>query len=215
MVAETMAYCEASTTCAGHDAAPPLSPNLADRLRSCIVLITVGTIGSDGSLKGMPEFDGVKISSARRDGLVPVKAQTWEKRVVNLDQEAVPLRDSWRVSEASRASWCEQAALSSPRTSTTFIATGKCCSTIFSMRISRASSAQGAELSARLQGIHHRERRPLLPAVEPDGGFERGRGDRSDSKGDRRTGNSGSIRNLMINCYEGYMDTNLVLPVDV
>ncbi len=50
--------------------------------------------GLDGSLKGMPEFDGVKNFERQENGLVPVKAETWEKFVfVNLDPEAVPLRD--------------------------------------------------------------------------------------------------------------------------
>ena len=50
--------------------------------------------GLDGSLKGMPEFDGVKDFERQKNGLVPVKAETWEKFVfVNLDPEAVGLRE--------------------------------------------------------------------------------------------------------------------------
>jgi choline monooxygenase len=33
--------------------------------------------GLDGSLKGMPEFDGVKNFERQQNGLVPVKAETW------------------------------------------------------------------------------------------------------------------------------------------
>src|SRR5271165_1362014 len=50
--------------------------------------------GLDGSLKGTPEFDGVKNFDRQQNGLKPVKAETWEKFVfVNLDPEAAPLRD--------------------------------------------------------------------------------------------------------------------------
>src|SRR5439155_14322661 len=45
--------------------------------------------GLDGSLKGMPEFDGVKNFERQQNGLIPVKAETWEKFVfVNLDLHA-------------------------------------------------------------------------------------------------------------------------------
>src|SRR6202162_164257 len=48
--------------------------------------------GLDGTLKGMPEFDGVKNFERKDNGLVPVKVETWEKFVfVNLDPAAAPL----------------------------------------------------------------------------------------------------------------------------
>src|SRR3989475_7526954 len=50
--------------------------------------------GLDGSLKGMPEFDGVKNFDRHQNGLVPVKAETWESFVfVNLDPKAESLTD--------------------------------------------------------------------------------------------------------------------------
>src|SRR5580693_4031911 len=50
--------------------------------------------GLDGSLKGMPEFEGVKNFERKDNGLVPVKAETWEQFVfVNLDPNAAPLSD--------------------------------------------------------------------------------------------------------------------------
>src|SRR5262250_755076 len=50
--------------------------------------------GLDGSLKGMPEFDGVKNFERQENGLVPIKVETWEAFVlVNLDPEAEPLQD--------------------------------------------------------------------------------------------------------------------------
>ena len=50
--------------------------------------------GLDGSLKGMPEFDGVNNFARSDNGLVPVKAEVWEAFVfVNLDPNARPLRE--------------------------------------------------------------------------------------------------------------------------
>ena len=47
--------------------------------------------GLDGSLKGMPEFEGVKGFERSADGLVPIKVDTWEKFVlINLDPQAEP-----------------------------------------------------------------------------------------------------------------------------
>src|SRR5256885_11155887 len=49
--------------------------------------------GLDGSLKGMPGFDGGKCFERNQNGLLPVKAETWEKFVfVNLDPHAAPLQ---------------------------------------------------------------------------------------------------------------------------
>src|ERR1022692_5084694 len=50
--------------------------------------------GLDGSLKGMPEVDGVKNFERKDNGLVPVKVDTWEQFVfVNLDPVAAPLEE--------------------------------------------------------------------------------------------------------------------------
>ena len=83
--------------------------------------------GLDGSLKGMPEFDGVKNFERQQNGLVPVKAETWEKFVfVNLDPQAAPLNDFLgglvkRVAPLQ----CEQAATISTAAPMTSTATGK------------------------------------------------------------------------------------------
>jgi choline monooxygenase len=48
--------------------------------------------GLDGSLKGAPEFEGVCAFDRSQNGLVPVRVGTWEQFVfVNLDQKAAPL----------------------------------------------------------------------------------------------------------------------------
>jgi len=52
------------------------------------------TYGNDGALKGMVEFEGVCDFDRAKNGLVPVKVDTWENFVfVNLDGSAPPLTD--------------------------------------------------------------------------------------------------------------------------
>ena len=52
------------------------------------------TYGIDGTLKGTPDFDGVCNFDRSKNGLVPVRAATWEKFVfVNLDANAASLYD--------------------------------------------------------------------------------------------------------------------------
>ncbi|HWO36227.1 MAG TPA: aromatic ring-hydroxylating dioxygenase subunit alpha [Candidatus Acidoferrum sp.] len=52
------------------------------------------TYGNDGSLKGMVEFEGVCNFDRADNGLVPVRADTWENFVfVNLDGRAAPLNE--------------------------------------------------------------------------------------------------------------------------
>jgi choline monooxygenase len=50
------------------------------------------TYGNDGALKGMVEFEGVCDFDRAKNGLVPVRVETWEHFVfVNLDGRAAPL----------------------------------------------------------------------------------------------------------------------------
>lgn len=52
------------------------------------------TYGIDGALKGTPDFDGVCDFDRAKNGLVPVRVETWESFVfVNLDATAAPLHD--------------------------------------------------------------------------------------------------------------------------
>jgi phenylpropionate dioxygenase-like ring-hydroxylating dioxygenase large terminal subunit len=50
------------------------------------------TYGLDGSLRHVPDFEGVAEFNAAENGLYPVKADTWGQVVfVNLDAQAEPL----------------------------------------------------------------------------------------------------------------------------
>jgi phenylpropionate dioxygenase-like ring-hydroxylating dioxygenase large terminal subunit len=52
------------------------------------------TYNLEGELRGMTEFEGVQDFDRSKNGLVPVRVETWEKFVfVNLDEHAAPLRD--------------------------------------------------------------------------------------------------------------------------
>jgi len=52
------------------------------------------TYGTDGALKGVPEFEGVCDFDRAKNGLLPVRAEIWENFVfVNLDPQAKPLRE--------------------------------------------------------------------------------------------------------------------------
>lgn len=52
------------------------------------------TYDTDGALKGMVEFDGVCNFDRAKNGLVPVRLDSWENFIfVNLDGRAMPLRD--------------------------------------------------------------------------------------------------------------------------
>ncbi len=51
--------------------------------------------GLDGSLKGAPEFEGVCGFDRSKNGLLPIRVQTWEQFVfINLDPAAVSLADA-------------------------------------------------------------------------------------------------------------------------
>jgi len=52
------------------------------------------TYGLDGSLKGIPDFDGVEDFDRKKNGLVPLSVDVWEKFVfVHLDPNPMPLAE--------------------------------------------------------------------------------------------------------------------------
>jgi len=52
------------------------------------------TYGLDGSLKGVPDFEGVENFDRKQNGLVPLSVDVWEKFVfVHLDPEPMPLHE--------------------------------------------------------------------------------------------------------------------------
>ena len=172
--------------------------------------------GLDGSLKGMPEFDGVKNFDRQKNGLVPVKAEIWEKFVfVNLDPKAVPLHD-FLGGLMKRVAPLRVSKLHYFATRVYDIA---CNWKVFvdnyldgGYHVPHLHKGLSSVLDYKEYTIENEDRYCLQssPMVASDEDKATG----ATRKGDRAW-YFWQYPSLMINCYEGYMDTNLVLPIDV
>jgi choline monooxygenase len=172
--------------------------------------------GLDGSLKGMPEFDGVKNFERQKNGLVPVRADTWEKFVfVNLDPQAAPLNDFLgglfkRVQPlgVSKLHYFDSRSYDI-----------HCNWKVFvdnyldgGYHVPHLHKGLSSVLDYKQYTIENEDRYCLQssPMVSSEEDAATG----ATRKGDHAW-YFWQYPNLMINCYEGYMDTNLVLPLDV
>jgi len=172
--------------------------------------------GLDGSLKGMPEFDGVKNFDRQQNGLVPIKVETWEKFVfVNLDLETVPLRD-FLGGLAQRISPLGVSKLHYFDSRTYEI---HCNWKVFvdnyldgGYHVPHLHKGLNSVLDYKEYTIENEDRYCLQSSPMVASSDDAAMG--ATRKGDRAW-YFWQYPNLMINCYEGYMDTNLVLPVDV
>jgi choline monooxygenase len=172
--------------------------------------------GLDGSLKGMPEFDGVKNFERQQNGLVPIKVETWEKFVfINLDGNAAPLRE-FLGGLVKRVAPLEVSKLHYFDSRTYDI---HCNWKVFvdnyldgGYHVPHLHKGLNSVLDYKEYTIENEDRYCLQssPMVASDEDAATG----STRKGDRAW-YFWQYPNLMINCYAGYMDTNLVLPVDV
>jgi len=172
--------------------------------------------GLDGSLKGMPEFDGVKNFERRENGLVPVKAEIWEAFVfVNLDPQAASL-PTFLGGLATRCAPLGMSQLHYFATKTYDIA---CNWKVFvdnyldgGYHVPHLHKGLSSVLDYKSYTIENEDRYCLQssPMVASDEDAATG----MTRKGDRAW-YFWQYPNLMINCYDGYMDTNLVIPVDV
>ena len=171
--------------------------------------------GLDGSLKGMPEFDGVKNFDRQQNGLVPVKADVWEKFVfVNLDPRAAPL-PQFLGGLVKRVAPLGVSKLHYFDTRSYDI---HCNWKVFvdnyldgGYHVPHLHKGLSSVLDYKEYTIENEDRYCLQssPMVASDEDAATG----ATRKGDRAW-YFWQYPNLMINCYEGYMDTNLVLPVD-
>jgi len=169
--------------------------------------------GLDGSLKGAPEFEGVCSFDRSRNGLVPVRAESWERFVfVNLDPQATLLADflgglGQRVAPLNLASvhFFERRSYSL-----------NCNWKVFvdnyldgGYHVPHLHKALNSVLQYKQYTIENEDRYCLQssPMVASDV-------DAATSA--TRTGDRAwyfwQYPNFMINLYAGYMDTNLVLP---
>ena len=170
----------------------------------------------DGSLKGMPEFDGVKNFERQQNGLVPVKAETWEKFVfVNLDPQAAPLH-GFLGGLVKRVAPLGVSKLHYFDSRTYDI---HCNWKVFvdnyldgGYHVPHLHKGLSSVLDYKEYTIENEDRyclqsSPMVAGTEDAATASTRQGDRA--------WYFWQYPNLMINCYEGYMDTNLVLPLDV
>jgi choline monooxygenase len=172
--------------------------------------------GLDGSLKGMPEFEGVENFDRAQNGLVPIRVEIWECFVfINLDNRAAPLAEFLgglvlRVAPLgiSKLHYFDRRTFNI-----------HCNWKVFvdnyldgGYHVPHLHKGLNSVLDYKHYTIENEDRYCLqsspMVASEEDAATGATR------KGDRAW-YFWQHPNLMINCYEGYMDTNLVIPVDV
>jgi choline monooxygenase len=172
--------------------------------------------GLDGSLKGMPEFDGVKNFERQENGLASVKAETWEKFVfVNLDPQAMPLQDFL----GGMVKRIAPLGVSKLHYFDSRVYEIHCNWKVFvdnfldgGYHVPHLHKGLNSVLDYKQYTIENEDRYCLQSSRMVASTEDAATG--ATRKGDRAW-YFWQYPNLMINCYEGYMDTNLVLPVDV
>ncbi len=187
--------------------------------------------GLDGSLKGTPEFDGVKNFDRQDNGLVPVKVETWEQFVfVNLDPRARPLAE-FLGGLVKRAAPLGLSKLHHFTTKTYDI---HCNWKVFvdnyldgGYHVPHLHKGLNSVLDYKQYTIETEDRYCLQssPIVSSAPTPETANADAHAAVGADAT--TGATRkgdrawyfwlypDFMFNCYEGYLDTNLVIPIDV
>ncbi len=172
--------------------------------------------GLDGSLKGMPEFDGVKNFERQDNGLVPVKADIWEAFVfVSLDPKAQPLQNFL----GGLVKRCAPLGLAKLHYFDTRVYDIACNWKVFvdnyldgGYHVPHLHKGLNSVLDYKQYTIENEDRYCLQSSPMVASNEDAATG--STRKGDRAW-YFWQYPNFMINCYEGYMDTNLVVPVDV
>ena len=171
--------------------------------------------GLDGSLKGMPEFDGVENFDRAENGLLPIRVETWECFVfVNLDPDANSLADFLgglvkKVAPLgiSRLHYFDRRSYDL-----------RCNWKVYvdnyldgGYHVPHLHKGLSSVLDYKQYTIENEDRYCLQssPMVTSDEDVATG----ATRKGDRAW-YFWQYPNLMINCYEGYMDTNYVIPID-
>jgi choline monooxygenase len=171
--------------------------------------------GLDGALKGMPEFEGVEKFDRAQNGLVPIRVETWECFVfVNLDPGATLLRE-FLGGLVKRVAPLGIGKLHYFDRRTYDI---HCNWKVYvdnyldgGYHVPHLHKGLNSMLDYKQYTIENEDRyclqsSPMVPSAE-------GAATGSTRKGDRAR-YFWQYPNLMINCYEGYMDTNYVIPVD-
>ncbi|HVI08050.1 MAG TPA: aromatic ring-hydroxylating dioxygenase subunit alpha [Candidatus Binatia bacterium] len=172
--------------------------------------------GLDGSLKGMPEFDGVENFDRSQNGLVPIRVETWESFVfVNLDDDAPSLKE-FLGALVKRVAPLGISSLHYFDRRTYDI---HCNWKVFvdnyldgGYHVPHLHKGLNSVLDYKQYTIENEDRYCLQSSPMVSSAEDAATG--ATRKGDRAW-YFWQYPNLMINCYAGYMDTNLVLPLDV
>ena len=175
------------------------------------------TYGNDGALKGMVEFEGVCNFDRSKNGLVPIRIDTWETfAFVNLDGRAAPLRDFLGTVPDLVAPLQLQSKL---RFFDRRVYTLHCNWKVYvdnyldgGYHVPHAHKGLSSVIEYTKYTIENFERACLQSSpLSSDGSSEAG-------VAATRRGRAFYLwvyPNFMINAYEGVMDTNLVLPLAV
>ncbi len=171
--------------------------------------------GLDGSLKGAPEFEGVEHFERADNGLVPIRVETWECFVfVNLDSDACSLHD-FLGGLVKRVAPLGVGQLHFFDRRTYDI---HCNWKVFvdnyldggyhvpHLHKGLDSVLDYKHYTIENEGRHCLQSSPMVASTEDATTGATRKGDRA--------WYFWQYPNLMINCYEGYMDTNCVIPVD-
>ena len=169
--------------------------------------------GLDGSLKGAPEFEGVCSFDRSRNGLVPVRVETWEQFVfVNLDPQAAPLTD-FLGGLAPRVAPLNLAALHFfERRSYSLNCNWKLFVDNYldgGYHVPHLHKALNSVLEYKQYTIESEDRYCLQSSPMVASGLDAAT---SATRTGERARYFWQYPNFMINLYAGYMDTNLVLP---
>jgi choline monooxygenase len=172
--------------------------------------------GLDGSLKGMPEFEGVENFDRAQNGLVPIRVETWECFVfINLDEHAAPLTE-FLGGLVKRIAPLGVGNLHYFDRRTYNI---NCNWKVFvdnyldgGYHVPHLHKGLNSVLDYKQYTIENEDRYCLQSSPMVASSEDAATG--AARKGDRAW-YFWQHPNLMINCYAGYMDTNLVIPVDV
>ena len=171
--------------------------------------------GLDGALKGVPEFGGVQNFDPAKNGLVPVTVDTWESFVfVHLDPNSVPLKE-FLGSLAPRIAPLEVSKLGFFQRKTYEL---DCNWKVYvdnyldggyhvpHLHKGLSSVLDYTQYTIENDGRYCLQSSPMVSSTEDAATSATRTGDRAYYYW--------LYPNFMINCYAGYMDTNLVLPID-
>lgn len=175
------------------------------------------TYNLEGELRGMTEFEGVSDFDRSKNGLIPVRVETWEKFVfVNLDAKAQPLAD-FLNDLAPRARPLNFSELKFvERRSYRLNCNWKVYIDNFldgGYHVPHMHKGLNSVLDYTNYAIENAGRLCIQSSpMAVDGNSEA-------SAAATRKGNHAfyfwQYPNFMLNWYEGYLDTNLVIPLDV